>query len=1233
MTFTPERASEAALPRSGHSSLLKKVIRPRNWPLHAQTGRANTRHQNQKKRARRLPPFAAADLDAKRPVFDSKHPFQQADRRRGWLGGGCQIWSCILAGVLLVSPSLYDTKDIAAQSLVEVGEVRDRFGAAWRWRLHGRDERLRLGTATALYQDQKNFVYAATHLGIFRYDLWFWEQLAPQLADEVLTFAESNSVVYACSRSVLWKLRGDRLEVAHQGDELLLAVEADRNVFLIDGESRKHYQIHGEVLDLVDGGTLPSGNFFGYAVAPDGRHWLIAGGDLYSRDLREPAWVPLEPNQVADALVNARCERLYRVAESQVPRRRRIDRPPSTRPGVELWGLFKDSSQGRTVLGALRDDEWVPLKSGDDVPRLKSVKLQHGGLYYAITDDGEVIASADAVDWQQLPLSAVGESSAITSLVDTSGFFWFSLGGGGVATFDPDSDRWTQLPVGGRRVQSLIEATTGDGWEVWAGTDRGVWRYRVGEETQSWPSAQGTELRRVTGLCYDEERERVWVTSEQFSGMLYFDGTNWQRFRAPAIGDDRFIKVVNDFTGELWFLPRSRSGEGQPRFYRLLTPPVDAIQVVRSNEAYDIVDLIRTNTDELFLATNRGLLNGRVVNNGAADSHFEVMRAYSVEDGLLGPSLWSVTRALDGAIWVSYRGESSEVTRISPDGSVTSFSGAGGPVWSITPVGADLYFGTDYGLTRFDGVCFYRQRVASAGLSSGVWPVVVSREIPDSLLVGTLSQGIWRFRNDDDFRPRFSPSDLPATVLLGEDGTGRETFEWDARDYRAQSEPQDLQFRTRFDGDDWTLFSGDRMRILAGMPPGEHTFEIEVRDLDGNPSRGPYLHEFSVRPRGGDSELLTRLALGAVAIALLVGVLFMVSRSVARRRRVERYVEMFRTCPFPVFILDDKLRVVDYNGASPELIELDEDSIAAVIGRPLRLLPAFSHEQLGERLKRMLSGEGFFLREHQWLRGGVVERLLAVQGFPFIDEAGIVTGGVVLVEDKTDSARVDTLRERERRLASLRSMAKELTSGLHDLTTQLKDGASGAAVRNIERLESMIASLSVFSEDSVGFRGGSELSLNELLQGLLESENGVTGFGQNVRVDFRAQAGLWTVQADVDRIKEAVLEILRNAADAMPEEGLLKIRTANVRLEYDEPILQAGTYVELAIADTGIGMASGHRERAVEPFFTTKAREESLGVGLSLAYGVVRSHGGDLRIDSSPGQGTIVRVLLPAAHR
>jgi CheY-like chemotaxis protein len=133
--------------------------------------------------------------------------------------------------------------------------------------------------------------------------------------------------------------------------------------------------------------------------------------------------------------------------------------------------------------------------------------------------------------------------------------------------------------------------------------------------------------------------------------------------------------------------------------------------------------------------------------------------------------------------------------------------------------------------------------------------------------------------------------------------------------------------------------------------------------------------------------------------------------------------------------------------------------------------------------------------------------------------------------------------------------------------------------------------------------------------------------------DFGGEPPL--VRADPSQIEQVVLNLVVNARDAMPDGGRLEITTRLCALEGTlatrHPGLPAGRYAMLAVQDSGEGMSEDVRARALEPFFTTKESGLGSGLGLSICYGIVRQAGGSLGIDTGPGRGTRIEVVLPAA--
>ena len=139
--------------------------------------------------------------------------------------------------------------------------------------------------------------------------------------------------------------------------------------------------------------------------------------------------------------------------------------------------------------------------------------------------------------------------------------------------------------------------------------------------------------------------------------------------------------------------------------------------------------------------------------------------------------------------------------------------------------------------------------------------------------------------------------------------------------------------------------------------------------------------------------------------------------------------------------------------------------------------------------------------------------------------------------------------------------------------------------------------------------------------------------GPAIDVSTHHVDGVWTVLCDPSQLENVVFNLCINARDAMPGGGKLVITAENVTLEGADAAgsdgATAGDYVEIAVADTGVGMDEATRARAFEPFFTTKPIGQGTGLGLSQVYGFVRQSGGFVRLESEPGHGTTVRLHLP----
>jgi len=158
--------------------------------------------------------------------------------------------------------------------------------------------------------------------------------------------------------------------------------------------------------------------------------------------------------------------------------------------------------------------------------------------------------------------------------------------------------------------------------------------------------------------------------------------------------------------------------------------------------------------------------------------------------------------------------------------------------------------------------------------------------------------------------------------------------------------------------------------------------------------------------------------------------------------------------------------------------------------------------------------------------------------------------------------------------------------------------------------------------------------LNKLVLGMIELIRRTLGV--TIQIETALAPDLEQTFVDPDQLESALLNLVINARDAMPQAGRLVLETANALLDEDYAAthqdVRPGAYVVLTVSDSGVGMAPEVLERALEPFFTTKETSKGSGLGLSMVYGLVKQSGGHVTIYSEPGRGTTVRLYLPRIH-
>ena len=266
------------------------------------------------------------------------------------------------------------------------------------------------------------------------------------------------------------------------------------------------------------------------------------------------------------------------------------------------------------------------------------------------------------------------------------------------------------------------------------------------------------------------------------------------------------------------------------------------------------------------------------------------------------------------------------------------------------------------------------------------------------------------------------------------------------------------------------------------------------------------------------------------------------------------------------------------------------------------------------------------------------------------DDMGELLGFAKITRDLTEKKKADAaLAEANAALFQSQKMESigQLTGGIaHDFNNLLSVLASGLEVlamgrgggsdtKTFDSMRRAVDRGARLTQQLLAFARQQPLqpetrSVNRLITGF----ESVLRRAVNASIDFQVRLDPQVRPTVIDsaRFESALLNLVVNARDAMPEGGHLQIETANIELaEREVPGLAPGHYVRVTVTDTGTGMSPETANRAFEPFYTTKEVGKGTGLGLSQVYGFIKQSGGEVVIGTSAGEGTTISIFLPAA--
>jgi PAS domain S-box-containing protein len=371
-----------------------------------------------------------------------------------------------------------------------------------------------------------------------------------------------------------------------------------------------------------------------------------------------------------------------------------------------------------------------------------------------------------------------------------------------------------------------------------------------------------------------------------------------------------------------------------------------------------------------------------------------------------------------------------------------------------------------------------------------------------------------------------------------------------------------------------------------------------------------------------------------------------------RRSEQERYHIMFEGSPLPILMFEPAtLAFVAVNDAAcgaygysrEEFLRLrmpdlkrDEDVAELVTG----MAHVMSADRIGTSQQPWRR-----VRQHKRKDGTALEMDITAHAVTFEGRRVMLAIGC----DVTETRRLEEHLRQAQKMEAVGSLAGGVAHDFNNLlsiilsytTLLLNDTAPGDPARADleevmhagERAAELTRQLLAFSRKQV--LEPKVIDLNQIVAGLEKMLRRL--LGEAVQLSLLTSHKLGRIHADPGQIERVIMNLVVNARDASPSGGTVTIETANVELDAEyvaaHPAVSAGSYVMLAVTDTGHGMDKATQARAFEPFFTTKGVGKGTGLGLSTVFGIVRQSGGHIWLYSEPGKGTTFKIYLPRTDR
>jgi two-component system, cell cycle sensor histidine kinase and response regulator CckA len=393
-------------------------------------------------------------------------------------------------------------------------------------------------------------------------------------------------------------------------------------------------------------------------------------------------------------------------------------------------------------------------------------------------------------------------------------------------------------------------------------------------------------------------------------------------------------------------------------------------------------------------------------------------------------------------------------------------------------------------------------------------------------------------------------------------------------------------------------------------------------------------------------QVVTQLELRLSLTELRETVIQLKRTAEALRDSEEKFRQLAQNISDVFWMTSPDLQQVHY--VSPAYEQMWGRSAASLYEHPQQWAEAIvaeDRERVFATFNRMMADELSVSVEFRIVRPDGQVRVIHSRGFQVRDVAGKLIRLTGIATDITERKRFEAQLIQSQNMETVGKLAGGIAHEFNSILTViigrsellLRDLPGGSPLTGnaaeistaATRAATLTRQLLAYSRKQ--FLQPEALDLNQLLVNLARMVQFV--MGGDVDVQIVPAPGLHAVKADAGQIKQVIMNIAMNAAEAMPNGGKLTLETTNVTVAEEYvghfPGMKAGEYVMLAFTDTGTGMSEEIRGRVFEPFFTTKEVGQGTGLGLSTCYGILKQSGGHISVESELTRGATFKIYLP----